>query len=176
MNELHIDHYGAVIICPYNKAHVIPAARIQRHLFKCRRQYPNAKIDICCFNRAHHVPQQDLQQHQKNCPDRALIEVCKYVIDDGTASLYKPSPMDDQDPVEAVATQQYKQQDENWDDMDAQRYDPVQYCMENPVVRKTTGHMTPSEKRKFREEERIRISELNKAMESKGSTLQEAYK
>ncbi|XP_052889503.1 gametocyte-specific factor 1 homolog [Anopheles moucheti] len=170
MDELHIDHYGEVIICPYNKAHVIPAARIQRHLFKCRRQYPNANIDICCFNRAHHVPQKDLQQHQKNCPDRAIIEVCKYVIEDGTASLYNPSPMEEQDPGQQVAAARYNEQDENWDDMDAPRYDPEQYCKQNPVVRKTM-HMTPSEKRNFREKERIRIATLNKAMESKGSAF-----
>ncbi|XP_049289572.1 gametocyte-specific factor 1 homolog [Anopheles funestus] len=171
MNELHIEQYGTVIICPYNKAHVIPAARIQRHLFKCRRQYPKANIDICCFNRAHHVPKEDLLEHQKNCPDRALIEVYQYTMDDGTSNLELP---EEPNPQHEFAVQKYKEQEENWDDMDAPRYDPEEYCRNNPVVRKTM-HMTKSEKRKFREEERIRIAALNKALETYGSTSQGSY-
>uniref|UniRef100_A0A182MRY0 CHHC U11-48K-type domain-containing protein n=1 Tax=Anopheles culicifacies TaxID=139723 RepID=A0A182MRY0_9DIPT len=162
MDELNVGNYGAVIICPYNKAHVIPAARIQRHLFKCRRQYPNAKIDICCFNRAHHVPRQELQDHQKSCPDRALIEVYKYTLDEDTSNTDN-SPQTEEQLEQAAAAQRLREEDENWDDMDAPRYNPAEYCMTHPVIRKAT-HMTPSEKREFRTNERIRIDALNKSM------------
>uniref|UniRef100_A0A6E8W8L5 CHHC U11-48K-type domain-containing protein n=1 Tax=Anopheles coluzzii TaxID=1518534 RepID=A0A6E8W8L5_ANOCL len=142
---MEVPNYGTVVVCPYNNAHQILAERLQKHLVKCRRQYPNAKITACPFNNAHHIPEQELKLHTKTCPDRGQMESFKYAI----ASTPAPPPQAAQD------------DDENWDDMDAPAYNPAKYCANNLIIRKAT-HKTAAEKRQFYEDERVRHEMLKK--------------
>lgn len=161
MDVIKIENFGDAIICPYNKSHIILADRIQWHLSRCRRQHPNAKIAVCCFNASHHIPEAELRAHQSICPDRVLVEVYKYPLDFGAPATWKTQEPEvvynrSNDASGYVATQ-----DENWDDMDAPPYNPQEYCLNNPVIRKAT-HMTRSEKRRFYAEEHIRITAIEK--------------
>lgn len=52
--------YDGLIECPYNRAHQILASRMQFHLIKCRKNYPNAKMADCPFNKTHVIPVNEL--------------------------------------------------------------------------------------------------------------------
>jgi len=67
-----------LITCPYNKFHQIRPARIQYHLIKCKKRYPNADMIICPFNASHHVPREEERTHLLECRDKRMIEVQKY--------------------------------------------------------------------------------------------------
>lgn len=41
------------IECPYNNTHVIRKNKMAKHLFKCRKNYPNSTLKECPFNRTH---------------------------------------------------------------------------------------------------------------------------
>eukprot|EP00093_Oithona_nana_P013893 13893.XXX_344533_343793_1 [CDS] Oithona nana genome sequencing. len=67
-----------LITCPYNKFHQIRPTRIQYHLIKCKKRYPNADMIICPFNASHHVPREEERTHLLECRDKRMIEVQKY--------------------------------------------------------------------------------------------------
>lgn len=41
--------------CPYNKAHQIIRSRMQTHLAKCKKAYPEQKLLECPYNTIHKV-------------------------------------------------------------------------------------------------------------------------
>uniref|UniRef100_A0A182P1H5 CHHC U11-48K-type domain-containing protein n=1 Tax=Anopheles epiroticus TaxID=199890 RepID=A0A182P1H5_9DIPT len=165
MDTMEIPNFGTVAVCPYNNSHQVPVERMQKHLVRCRRQYPNAKMAVCPFNNAHHVPEQELSLHTKACPDRAHMETFKYAISTNRNTLPQTGVYVRADGTTVEATSppmdEVPDNEENWDDMDAPRYDPQQYCLNNPIIRKAT-HMTASEKRRFYESERARHEMLKK--------------
>lgn len=73
-------HPNPFVECPYNKAHQVPKLRLQYHLVKCRRQYPDANIKVCPFNATHIMPVPEFELHLKACSDRNLIEGQKYNV------------------------------------------------------------------------------------------------
>jgi len=66
------------ITCPYNRAHQIRPERIQYHLIKCRKQFPEKTLQICPFNATHHVSKPELRTHMTECPDRRILDVQRY--------------------------------------------------------------------------------------------------
>ncbi|XP_050079532.1 gametocyte-specific factor 1 homolog [Anopheles maculipalpis] len=159
MDVIEVENFGPAIICPYNKSHLIPAARIQWHLSKCQRQYPNAKIAVCRFNASHHIPQKKLKHHESICPDRVLIERFMYPLGDGGPATSKMEQRKAEYSMPDDASGYQQTVDENWDDMDALPYNPEEYCRNNPIIRKAM-HMTRSEKRQFYADERVRITTI----------------
>uniref|UniRef100_A0A182N333 CHHC U11-48K-type domain-containing protein n=1 Tax=Anopheles dirus TaxID=7168 RepID=A0A182N333_9DIPT len=165
MATYDIPNYGTVIACPYDKAHQIPAERMQKHLIKCRRQYPNAKIVTCTFNTTHHVPEQELGMHLRQCPDRADLDMFMYTVKKEQAPIpaetaYYGTAQGMQASGQPTMVQSAADE-ENWDDMDAPAYNPSVYCAQNPIIRKAT-HKTAAEKRQFYDDERVRHDELKK--------------
>lgn len=49
------------ILCPYNSAHHILRKRMNTHLVKCKKNYPDAKLVECDFNVNHKIPEPELQ-------------------------------------------------------------------------------------------------------------------
>ncbi|XP_047145371.1 uncharacterized protein LOC101241717 isoform X1 [Hydra vulgaris] len=64
----------ASIICPYDPLHVITAQRFQRHIHKCRKNYPEKDLVQCSFNANHFVLRKDICQHLISCPDKPPVE------------------------------------------------------------------------------------------------------
>jgi len=62
------------IECPYDPSHMVDAKRFQRHLMKCGRQHPNAKVKTCPFNARHVVKVEEYSHHLMNCSDKATIQ------------------------------------------------------------------------------------------------------
>ncbi|XP_028394580.1 gametocyte-specific factor 1-like [Dendronephthya gigantea] len=62
------------VICPYDASHRITAARFQRHLVKCRKNYPNKDFVSCPFNATHQILRPHLRSHICQCPDKNVVE------------------------------------------------------------------------------------------------------
>ena len=52
--------YDNIVECPYNRAHQVLASRMQTHLIKCQKNYPNVKKVKCPYNSTHLVNKEDL--------------------------------------------------------------------------------------------------------------------
>nr|CAI5835179.1 unnamed protein product [Callosobruchus analis] len=140
-------------MCPYNPAHYILRKRMNTHLVKCKRSYPESKLVECDFNMLHKVPEPELRYHHDNCPDRKKIEVTVYQEEGADLNKYPIK-------TEAVPTE------ESWDDLNVPTYDPKKHCETKNVIR----HLdvaSAAKRREFRMQERKRIGLLNANQESK---------
>lgn len=50
-----------MISCPYNKAHQIRRKRIQFHLVKCKKNYPDSNLQTCFYNTVHKIPEPEMK-------------------------------------------------------------------------------------------------------------------
>jgi hypothetical protein len=76
MSQYDPRGYDGVITCPYNPCHQILRHRMQTHLVKCRKSYPDVVMQKCPFNAAHHIPQVEFR-------------VCKQIIFFFESKLYE---------------------------------------------------------------------------------------
>ena len=49
-----------LLVCPYDKSHLIMRKRFQVHLVRCRRSHPNANKVTCPFNVTHRLNKAEL--------------------------------------------------------------------------------------------------------------------
>lgn len=56
----NVRGYNNTVQCPYNESHQILPERLQTHLVKCRKQYPDCKKVQCPLNAVHWVNEQEL--------------------------------------------------------------------------------------------------------------------
>jgi len=76
------------LTCPYNRAHQIRPERMQYHLIKCRKQFPELSLVVCPYNATHHVPRADEHQHLLSCPDKRIVEIQKYRLNEPLAGQH----------------------------------------------------------------------------------------
>jgi len=136
--------------CPYNNAHQISKSKLITHLVKCRRNNPNAGIEICSFNSSHHIPKDELAEHEKNCPSAKQLAM----ILNSPMSSSLNAPVSNVAPVNGI-------DDEDWEAEATikKSYDPKKVINNRSVLRKIEG-VTPSKRRDFRMNERVRLQEL----------------
>ncbi|CAG9120318.1 hypothetical protein JYU34_008213 [Plutella xylostella] len=127
-----------MMTCPYNMAHQVEAYRMQYHLEKCRKQYPNSKKVSCPFDATHILADAELDYHVSVCPQREMFDRARFAVDD--CAEYRPSV---EHPTVHVATE------ENWDDEVCTSYVPQP--KEGHIIKKIKG-ATPAERRKARME------------------------
>ncbi|CAD1478235.1 unnamed protein product, partial [Heterotrigona itama] len=65
-----------VVVCPYNKNHFIARSRIQKHIIKCEKQYPEKLM--CPYNATHRLFETEFEEHIINCPARNVCELETY--------------------------------------------------------------------------------------------------
>jgi len=68
------DDYQEIKTCPYDPSHRVHAKRFLRHIMKCQKNYPNARMQKCPFNATHIIPDEMYTAHLENCPDKAWLE------------------------------------------------------------------------------------------------------
>ncbi|XP_062562591.1 gametocyte-specific factor 1 homolog [Armigeres subalbatus] len=167
-----MSHYEEVLHCPYNASHSILAHAMQRHLIKCRKNYPSAKLVKCPFNSIHCVPGPELNMHVEKCEDRATLDLYKYCISSKPSS--KNSSYKDSEPEliyhDSVNTQgpseRYLDDGESWENSNTPAYSSQSYCGAARDDWKTTSKKS-SDRQKFYREEHPRNKKFNTTVESK---------
>ncbi|XP_076166949.1 uncharacterized protein LOC143146523 [Ptiloglossa arizonensis] len=67
-----------VVICPYDKNHLIARSRIQKHIVKCEKQYPEHYKVLCPYNATHRLFKHELEEHIITCPARSVLDYEMY--------------------------------------------------------------------------------------------------
>ncbi|XP_017772026.1 PREDICTED: gametocyte-specific factor 1-like [Nicrophorus vespilloides] len=66
-----------LVTCPFNKCHIFSQDRLQPHIIKCERKYPNHFI--CPFYNLHRfMDEKDYKEHVLQCDKKKLIEPWLY--------------------------------------------------------------------------------------------------
>jgi len=84
--ETMADDYQEIKTCPYDPSHRVHAKRFLRHIMKCQKNYPNAKMTKCPFNATHIIPDEMYTAHLEICPDKAWLE-CQMPVITGDVSM-----------------------------------------------------------------------------------------
>ncbi|RVE70931.1 hypothetical protein OJAV_G00069510 [Oryzias javanicus] len=65
-----------LLLCPFDKNHLIRACRFPYHLIKCRKNHPKlaGELKTCPFNARHLIPQHELARHTETCVDRVTVD------------------------------------------------------------------------------------------------------
>jgi hypothetical protein len=161
------------ITCPYNPSHQITVERIQWHLVKCRKNHPASNHVVCPYNASHHVPKPEEQYHISTCSDRKIVELAKYswAMDrpGHHGNLTMPSPSNVNWGNSASGGME-----ENWEKEATvkQSYDPSKKAAKAPVLRNLQG-ATPSQRKEFRAQERVRIETLQAGLDDSMSLSRE---
>ena len=113
-------------------------------MFKCARAHPHIKLVSCPFNSTHRFKKEDEKEHLSNCEFRGTFD--SYLLGNNVEKIAVPEI-----PVE--------EQSENWDNMNYASYNPENHVNRLPIRRKLIA-ATKSDKKKFREAERIRHAQL----------------
>uniref|UniRef100_A0A1B6GSR0 CHHC U11-48K-type domain-containing protein n=1 Tax=Cuerna arida TaxID=1464854 RepID=A0A1B6GSR0_9HEMI len=105
------EGYEKMVICPYDKAHEIRLGRMQFHLDKCRKNFPNTEMIRCPFNSIHLIPKVEQEFHtQEECASRTNWDRSNFDVGDVNC------PVKDLVPVNAATV---PDGDENWDSFEA---------------------------------------------------------
>jgi len=67
-----------LVTCPYNKFHQIRRSRIQYHILKCKKNYPDIELVVCPYNATHQFPEHEKRGHLLHCRDRRVLEMQRY--------------------------------------------------------------------------------------------------
>lgn len=67
-----------IVKCPFNPKHVFTQDRLQSHILKCMKNYPNHVT--CPYNALHRfLNKEDLLAHIFNCPSKMVVQPWRYV-------------------------------------------------------------------------------------------------
>ncbi|XP_063223756.1 gametocyte-specific factor 1 homolog [Bacillus rossius redtenbacheri] len=136
--------------CPLEPAHWILSSRLALHLVKCREaQTKKIPLTQCKFDSTHWVLKKDLVFHMaEECDKRELFERYAVHADDPLGPAPGPPP-------------ELPQFEEDWDDGPAVCYDPTLKA-ENEAVLRIHSVASKKERKRFRNDERRRLQELER--------------
>lgn len=160
--------YEPTITCPYNETHQILPSRMQYHLTRCSRNYPNSGLQVCPFNTCHRIPKSELQFHIETCEDRKILEIKKYEKSEGgdKKETFKPSSV----------SQQYADNcEEDWErELVSSSYDPIEACKKKAVLLQPKN-LTKSQRKMFYANEKLRHREINNKTSEDGSDFSDNH-
>nr|XP_014276998.1 uncharacterized protein LOC106681148 isoform X3 [Halyomorpha halys] len=155
-----MDAAEPTLTCPYNKAHSIISSRMQFHLTKCRIQHPTNEKAVCPFNSTHVIPQCEYAYHLSFCPDRIVLDAFTCKVGSSNA------PKVDHTTVEPIIVKS----DENWEVSDEPAFSVLERVHEVSRTKPTLTALIgapKSERKAFRNQERLRIQRVLDSQESK---------
>ncbi|XP_067006893.1 gametocyte-specific factor 1 homolog [Anabrus simplex] len=176
-----------LLICPYNKSHHIHRSRMSIHLTKCSKVHKGTKR-VCPLDATHHLDESEFAPHLQTCPNRRLVEYVRYCLPSDLPNTNKghvvePNPNQGKklpdklknghwtglppqlkDPCcekpDCLPPKEVPPMEENWDHLVGKvKYDPERQSELKPVLRAPQGK-TKTERKKFRQEERMRYNLL----------------
>ncbi|XP_014276842.1 uncharacterized protein [Halyomorpha halys] len=156
----NMDAAEPTLTCPYNKAHSIISSRMQFHLTKCRIQHPTNEKAVCPFNSTHVIPQCEYAYHLSFCPDRIVLDAFTCKVGSSNA------PKVDHTTVEPIIVKS----DENWEVSDEPAFSVLERVHEVSRTKPTLTALIgapKSERKAFRNQERLRIQRVLDSQESK---------
>lgn len=155
LNKMMIANKSEKVTCPFNVAHTIERRRLQTHIIKCKRTLPaNNDFVQCPFWELHYVKKHELEDHKLNCEHRLLKEANKRMWDNPDASSKFSEPKLVVDP----AAQSYVN-NESWDDVVGSTFKAEELHASTTHMVTPQG-MTKSQRRDYREKERLRLRDL----------------
>ncbi|XP_078047112.1 uncharacterized protein LOC144475266 [Augochlora pura] len=95
-----------VVICPYNKSHLIAKSRIQKHIVKCEKNYPDNYKVMCPYDATHRLFQEEFEEHIITCPSRNVVQSDMYIDPKNHGCITFPMPSEISSTVDDT---------ENWD-------------------------------------------------------------
>lgn len=135
-----------LVSCPYNPAHRIKKSKLMNHIVKCKKYSKTENLEECPLDRSHVVNRECLREHIAHCTGKVKL------VDTNT-EIFKPKANEPSMIVNSYST-------ENWDEEpEATPYNPMEVSANKPVIRCVSG-LSKSERKKFRENERMRIANL----------------
>ncbi|XP_076628029.1 uncharacterized protein LOC143345109 [Colletes latitarsis] len=148
-----MNYFGDYTQCPYDKSHRIIRGRLQTHLVKCAKNYPEGNKLVCIFDASHIVDPQNYENHLKECENSRSIKCYQQSLEPkmklGTISLESACSM---------KSTESTMNGENWFENNP-TYDPLVASEEKNVVR--AGMVKPkAEKKKYKQRERERVAKL----------------
>lgn len=135
-----------IVTCPYNSSHRIRRFKLIHHMIKCKKYYDTGDIITCPLNNSHVINRNEIADHIASCSSLATL------VQDDNEEEINPEP--------AINVDAHKLF-EDWDKLpEAPSYNAMEHSAKKKVIRCVSG-FSKSEKKKFRENERIRLADLN---------------
>ncbi|XP_066592885.1 uncharacterized protein [Prorops nasuta] len=135
--------------CPYDPAHRIRRNRLQCHLMKCAKNFPNSTKEKCPFNQTHIIEKLELESHISECPDRGILELGKVKVEDEKPLGIVPIKPDLEFPSGEI-----------WEDVPVKEKLPPMIKTESKPIFRQVICVPKSERKKFKLSERSRILKL----------------
>ncbi|PSN36766.1 hypothetical protein C0J52_26091 [Blattella germanica] len=139
------------ISCPYDKAHLIYASKMQSHLVKCERNHQDLKKVVCPFNSVHRMDEESYISHISVCRNRRVIDSHRFYVEN--QNIFKPH---------AYKKLVLPPEEEDWDSAPHfPTYNPNDYLDKNCLLRKPVGK-SRSERKKFYLKEIVKFERYQK--------------
>ncbi|XP_076628193.1 uncharacterized protein LOC143345178 [Colletes latitarsis] len=146
-----MNYFGDYTQCPFDKSHRIIRGRLQTHLVKCAKNYPEGIKLVCIFDASHKVDPQNYENHLKECESSGNIKCYEFSFEPeiklGTISLESVCN------VESTTIN-----DEDWSGNNP-TYDPWVASEKKNVLRIGMG-LSKAQRKKYKQRERERVAKL----------------
>ena len=161
-----MSYVGPYLQCPFNESHRIIEGRLQKHLFKCRKNYPKNYKVVCPFDATHMLDPYEYEHHLSVCTTsgnmKCYTNSFEPQVEVGTVSI-----------EEACSLQTNTLDNEDWFG-NTPTYDPLLATANKPIVRTAIG-LSKAKKKEFKQRERDRLSALENSQNKNNSKLSVAY-
>ncbi|XP_076667345.1 uncharacterized protein LOC143368468 [Andrena cerasifolii] len=154
---------GAYLRCPFNESHRIIEGRLQKHLFKCRRNYPKNYKVVCPFDASHMLDPYEYEHHLSVCTTSGNM-MC-YTTSFESEKEVGTIPIE-----EACSLQTNTLDNEDWFG-NTPTYNPLVATANKPIVRTAIG-LSKAKKKEFKQRERDRLSALENSQDKNNSKQQ----
>nr|XP_031831503.1 uncharacterized protein LOC116426551 isoform X1 [Nomia melanderi] len=152
-NDGKMSFFGPYTICPFDKYHRIIDGRLQKHIFKCSKNYPNQRA-TCPFNANHRLKPEEYEHHLSVCPTNGNVICYQMSLESekeiGTVSLQS-----------ACSMETNVCYGEDWSGDNNVTYDPLTASETKNVFRPVIG-LSKAKKKQYKNYERERIAKIEK--------------
>ncbi|XP_076659443.1 uncharacterized protein LOC143362848 [Halictus rubicundus] len=147
-----MNFFGPYIPCPFDKSHRIIVGRLEKHLFKCRKNFPKDTKVSCPFDARHMLDQEEYEHHISTCPSSGNVKCYQQSLE-----VEKKVGI----PIQATCNVQTNSLcDEDWSGGNV-TYNPIAASEGKNVLRTVVG-LSKAKKIQFKHYERERIAMLEK--------------